>query len=115
MPKDEQEENIHHLAASYQEVILKSLFTQLHKVINKTGIQQVSIVGGVAANKRFRMLARLLQTEKQIDILFPPMEYCTDNAAMIATTGYEKLKKGLSSPLNLNVNPNLALNDEVLV
>ena len=44
-------------------------------------------------------------------IFFPPMEYCTDNAAMIAMAGYEKLKMGISSNLNIKANPNLALDD----
>ena len=49
-----------------------------------------------------------------IDIVFPPMEYCTDNAAMIAMAGYEKLKNGIYSPLTLKANPNLALNDRAI-
>ena len=112
MSQNEQKENVHHLAASYQEIILKSLFAQLNHVIEKTGVEQVSVVGGVAANKRFRSMAESLNNDTAtIDIVFPPMEYCTDNAAMIAMAGYEKLKNGVYSPLTLKANPNLALND----
>ena len=112
MSKREQKENVHHMAASYQEIILKSLFAQLNNVIEKTGVDQVSVVGGVAANTRFRSMAESLNNDTStIDILFPPMEYCTDNAAMIAMAGYEKLKNGIYSPLTLKANPNLALND----
>ena len=112
MSKNEQKENVHHMAASYQEIILKSLFAQLNNVIEKTGVDQVSVVGGVAANTRFRSMAESLNNDTStIDILFPPMEYCTDNAAMIAMAGYEKLKNGIYSPLTLKANPNLALND----
>ena len=114
MTKIEQKENIHHLAASYQEVILKCLLIHLQCVIEKTGIELVSVVGGVAANKRFREMANLLTMDSQRDIFFPPMEYCTDNAAMIAMAGYEKLKVGTHSPLTLNANPNLALNEGVI-
>ena len=113
--KNEQKENVHHLAASYQEIILKSLCVQLNRVIEKTGVEQVSVVGGVAANKRFRLMAESLNNDTStIDIVFPPMEYCTDNAAMIAMAGYEKLKNGIYSPLTLKANPNLALNDETI-
>jgi N6-L-threonylcarbamoyladenine synthase len=115
MNPTEQHQNIHNLAASYQEAILNSLFTQLIRVINKTEIKHVSIVGGVAANKRFRILAQSLKIESQLHIFFPPIEYCTDNAAMIAIAGYEKLKQGLTSSLELKANPNLALNDMALV
>ena len=113
LSNEENEANISNLAASYQETILISLFTQLIRVVNKTDIKRVSIVGGVAANKRFRTLAQSLELKNKLKIFFPPMEYCTDNAAMIATAGYEKLKKGLTSSLTLKANPSLALNDSV--
>jgi len=99
------------IAASYQEAILNTLFRQLNNVISITGIKQISIVGGVAANKRFREKANILKEEYNMEIYFPTAEYCTDNAAMIAVAGYEKLKKGIYSPLSLKANPNLALND----
>ncbi len=112
MSQNEQKKNVHHLAASFQEIILRSLCAQLHHVIEKTGVEQVSVVGGVAANKRFRSMTESLNNDTStIDIVFPPMEYCTDNAAMIAMAGYEKLKNGINSPLTLQANPNLALND----
>ena len=107
----EMEANISNLAASYQEAILNSLLKRLNDVIDITGIERISIVGGVAANKRFRELADILKNNTRIEIYFPPVEYCTDNAAMIAMAGYEKLKNGIHSSLSLKANPNLALND----
>ena len=46
---------------------------------------------------------------------FPPLEYCTDNAAMIAMAGYQQLKSGYKSPLNLEAKPNLALDELITV
>ena len=114
LSNEENEANISNLAASYQEAILKSLFKRLNQVIELTGIDRVSIVGGVAANKRFRELAHTLENDIMIEIYFPTAEYCTDNAAMIAMAGYEKLKDGIHSSLSLKANPNLALNDGVM-
>ena len=114
LSETEKVSNISNLAASYQDTILKSLFTQLYHVLDVTGIKHVSIVGGVAANKRFRELAEALKNDTMIQIYFPTAEYCTDNAAMIAMAGYEKLKDGIHSSLSLKVNPNLALNDGVM-
>jgi len=114
LSNEENEANISNLAASYQEAILKSLFKRLNHVIEITGIDRVSIVGGVAANKRFRELADTLKNDTMIEIYFPTAEYCTDNAAMIAMAGYEKLKDGIHSSLSLKANPNLALNDGVM-
>ena len=111
LSKDEIKTNKRDIAASYQEAIIKSLLQQLTKVISITGIKQISIVGGVAANKRFRKLSEQLKDDLITEIYFPKSEYCTDNAAMIAIAGYEKLKKGMYSPLSLKANPNLPLND----
>jgi len=111
MSEKDIEENKSNIAASYQETIIKSLLQQLSKVISLTGIKQISIVGGVAANKRFRKLSEQLKDELITEIYFPTLEYCTDNAAMIAMAGYEKLQKGICSPLSLKANPNLPLND----
>ncbi|MBC8256325.1 MAG: tRNA (adenosine(37)-N6)-threonylcarbamoyltransferase complex transferase subunit TsaD [Candidatus Marinimicrobia bacterium] len=111
LSQDEIESHKKDIAASYQEAILNTLFRQLDNVITLTEITQISIVGGVAANKRFREKADLLKDNSNIHIYFPTAEYCTDNAAMIAVAGYEKLKERVYSPLTLKVNPNLALND----
>ena len=97
------------LAAGYQETILNTLLNQLNQVVELTGIKQVSAAGGVAANKRFRKLAAALKNESDIAIYFPSIEYCTDNAAMIAMAGYQKLKDGIHSNLSLSANPSLAL------
>jgi N6-L-threonylcarbamoyladenine synthase len=111
MTNNDIEDNKSSIAASYQEAIIKSLLQRLTKVISLTGIKQISIVGGVAANKRFRKLSEKLKDDLITEIYFPTSEYCTDNAAMIALAGYEKLKKGIYSPLSLKANPNLPLND----
>ena len=109
----EREKNLANIAASYQEVIIDSLLDRLIKVIHQTNILNVSITGGVAANKRFREKAGILSSNYNVKIDFPPLEYCTDNAAMIAIAGYQWLKAGYSSSLNLDAKPNLALDGDI--
>ena len=87
---------------------------RLKRVIDQTGIVNVAITGGVAANKRFREKAEILSRNCNIQLYFPLPEYCTDNAAMIAMAGYQYLKAGNKSPLNLEAKPNLALNEAIL-
>ena len=111
IPKENLSVNIPNLAASYQEVIVDTLLNKLNKVINKTGIYNVSITGGVAANKRFRSKANLLADQKKIKLYFPETKYCTDNAAMIAIAGYQYLKEGKKSSLSLEANPSLSLDE----
>ena len=48
-----------------------------------------------------------------VDLYFPPIEYCTDNAAMIAIAGYQHLEEGYQSSLNLEAIPNLQLDENL--
>ena len=114
MSNHELEQNLANIAASYQEVIIDSLLDRLKKVIDQTGISRVSITGGVAANKRFREKADVLTCDFKTYLYFPSIEYCTDNAAMIAMVGYQHLKADYHSPLDLEANPNLALNENII-
>ena len=100
------------IAASYQDAIINSLIVNLEKVILLTSISRISIVGGVAANQRFRDIANTLSIKNNLEIYFPSLEFCTDNAAMIAISGYEKLKNNIFSSLILKANPSLSLDDK---
>ena len=101
--------NLHHIASSYQEVIIDTLLDRLNKVIKLTGLPDVSITGGVAANKRFRHKVLMLEKKNNFKCYFPDIKYCTDNAAMIAKIGFHKLSLGLHSELSLQAMPNLRL------
>lgn len=104
-----------HLCASYQEVIIDTLIDKVKKSIAATGIMSIAIAGGVAANSRFREKMNIMAKDNGIKTFFPKMEYCTDNAAMIAIAGYERLRNGETSALDLKPVPNLSLDDTVYV
>lgn len=114
LDKDYFEENKAHIAAGYQDAIINTLLNRLEMVIEKTGLDYISITGGVAANKAFRQKADILAEERNLHFYFPPIKYCTDNAAMIAIAGYHYIKAGTFSNLELQANPNLALNDTLM-
>ncbi len=109
MTDDELLQNRSDIAASYQEAIIDTLLEKLKKVYQKTNINKVSVAGGVAANTRFREKASELSDKMGLHIHFPKMEFCTDNAAMIAMAGYVRLKSGEQSSLDLPAVPNLTL------
>jgi N6-L-threonylcarbamoyladenine synthase len=83
-------ENIDDICASIQYTILEILMDKLKKVAKETGITQIAIGGGVAANSGIRQ--RLADAEKELgwNTYIPKFEYCTDNAAMIGIVGYLK-------------------------
>lgn len=88
--KDENfiKENLNDICASVQKTIVDILLIELKKAIKETGIKEIAIAGGVSANSELRK--RLSSFSKDYNIYIPKFEYCTDNAAMIAITGYYK-------------------------
>ena len=70
------------------------------------------VAGGVAANKKIRSMLIDLCKEENYESIFPPLELCGDNAAMIALVGLEKFKKKLFNELDFKVNPRWQLDDK---
>lgn len=89
--------NRNDLAASLQKTIIHILMNKLRRASKKTGIDQIALAGGVSANSGLRK-AMTMESEKQgWNIYIPPISFTTDNAAMIAITGYFRyLKKEFS-------------------
>ena len=85
------------IAASFQKTAIETLLRPLLNAAADTGLTTIVAGGGVAANSYLR--SRLAE-EKNLRCVFPPLDLCGDNAAMIAGIGYHYLKRGESSPLN---------------
>lgn len=83
-------ENLHDICASYQAHLIKYLLKNVLAVSKETNIKQIAIAGGVSANSGLRTELDLLGKKHQWQTYIPKFEYCTDNAAMIAITGYYK-------------------------
>ncbi len=95
------------VAASYQEAIIDVLSIKLSKAMDYYKITTCVIAGGVAANKNLRTRIHTLLPEKKV--IFPELDLCTDNAAMVAYLGELKLKNGEQSKINFGVKPNLKM------
>ena len=94
--------NKENLATSFQTVAIESLVNKTKKAIEDKKIQYVIVAGGVAANQGLRKSMEALAEEMKIEISFPPMKYCTDNATMIAAAGYFAYLNGRTADLTLN-------------
>lgn len=88
------EENLADICASYQKHIIDYLFIKLEELVKKEGISDVAIGGGVSANSELRKRLQSVGEQKGWRTFIPEFQYCTDNAAMIAITGYYKYLKG---------------------
>ena len=83
----EQEMPVKDICASFQECVSSTLVHKLKKAIENSGYKQVVIAGGVAANSEIRKKIFALENEGY-RVFAPPMKYCTDNAAMVASCAY---------------------------
>jgi N6-L-threonylcarbamoyladenine synthase len=83
-------ENLPDICASIQNRIVSILLNKLKKAAKETGITDLCLAGGVSANSGLRKAFTAMGQQMQWRTFIPAFEYCTDNAAMIAITGYYK-------------------------
>jgi len=88
------EKNKHDLCASIQQTIVEILLNKMKKASKQTGIREIAIAGGVSANSGLRKQFMEQRGMLGWNVYIPKFEYCTDNAAMIAITGYYKFLNG---------------------
>ncbi len=86
--------NLNNICASLQYTIIEILMNKLNKAVKDTGIKEVAVAGGVSANSGLRSALLEYGKAKGVNIHIPKFAYTTDNAAMIAITGYYKYLKG---------------------
>jgi N6-L-threonylcarbamoyladenine synthase len=84
------DENLNDLCASIQHTIVEILMDKLKNAVKQTGIKHIAIAGGVSANSEIRNRLQLAEKHYRWTTYIPKFEYTTDNAAMIAITGYLK-------------------------
>jgi tRNA N6-adenosine threonylcarbamoyltransferase len=94
------EQNITDICASIQQRIVSVLLNKLKKAAQQTGINDICIAGGVSANSGLRKAFEETGKQLQWKTFIPKFEYCTDNAAMIAITGYYKYLNNDFAPLS---------------
>ena len=92
--------NLSDICASVQGRIISILLNKLRRAARETGVTDLCIAGGVSANSGLRKALQELGSKEGWNIFIPAFEYCTDNAAMIAITGYYKYLAGEFSPLS---------------
>ncbi|MGA6828925.1 tRNA (adenosine(37)-N6)-threonylcarbamoyltransferase complex transferase subunit TsaD [Nitrospira sp. NS4] len=97
------------LAAGYQEAIVRVLVDRAFVAVRSCGTTALAVVGGVSANSRLRALLTERAGLEGVRLALPPMAYCTDNAAMIASAGRQMLLSGQEISRDIDIFPTLRL------
>ncbi len=95
------------IAAAFQDAVVDVLVEKSFLAARKRKTRHFLLAGGVAANTELRRRLRRKMQEEGVEVICPPVELCTDNAAMIASAGYFYLRQGRTASWDLNAVPDL--------
>lgn len=93
------------IAAAFQTVMVDVLAGKSLQALEQTGSKRLVVAGGVGANRQLR--ARLMEETARLaaQVYFPPLDLCTDNGAMIAYAGAQRMLHGVTGPASFSVKP----------
>lgn len=99
------------IALAFERAVVETLVIKCRRALEQTGFKQLVIAGGVSANQQLRL--QLQKALKKIDssVFYARPEYCTDNGAMIAYAGCQRLLAGESSGMGVSVKPRWPLSE----
>ena len=99
------------VAYAFVDAIVDTFVIKCKRAIDETGIKQLVVAGGVSANKQLQKALVNMFDEVGGQVFFPRDEYCTDNGAMVAYSGYLRIKKGQCDTLSFIAKPRWPLED----
>ena len=105
----ERQERLPDICASFQKAACQALIQKTIKAARTYQYRQIAVAGGVAANSYLRKKMKQEAAKYHIKVYFPQMQYCMDNAAMIARAGWQRLQSGYHSGLKLNAFASMSL------
>jgi len=99
------------IARAFQDAVVDTLVIKCRRALRETGWKTLVVAGGVGANLALRAQLTQMLEKEQGKVYFPRMEFCTDNGAMIAYVGCQRLLAGESTDLAIDVFPRWPLSD----
>lgn len=106
---DQTEATKANIARAFQDAVIDTLVIKARRAIEQTGLKRLVVVGGVGANTLLRQKLREFMQEQDGEVFFPRPEFCTDNAAMIAYAGAQRLLVGQQDTPDTKVQPRWSL------
>ncbi len=93
------------IAAAFQEAVADTLSIKCKRALLQTGLKKLVVAGGVSANKQIRAALTQMIKKEDAEIYFPRPDFCTDNGAMIAYAGCQRLLAGQHQSLEISARP----------
>ncbi|MGR5065343.1 tRNA (adenosine(37)-N6)-threonylcarbamoyltransferase complex transferase subunit TsaD [Photobacterium sp. DNB22_13_2] len=93
------------IAYAFQEAVVDTLAIKCKRALKQTGFKRLVIAGGVSANKHLREQLEVMMTKMGGEVFYPRTEFCTDNGAMIAFAGMQRLKNQETMDLGVKAFP----------
>ncbi len=97
------------IARGFEDAVVSTLAIKCRRALKQTGLERLIIAGGVSANLNLRQVLESTMSEVGGRLYYAQPEYCTDNGAMIAYAGCQRLLAGQRSELNVDVRPRWSL------
>ncbi len=104
------EQTVADIAIAFQEAAVDTLTIKSKRALIETGAKRLVVAGGVGANKRLREMLQVMTQKQQAKVYFPRIEFCTDNGAMIAFAGAQRMHQA-NPDLSFQVKPRWSLED----
>lgn len=99
------------IAATFQDAVADTLRIKCKRALQQTGLKRLVVAGGVSANLHIRATLTEMADDENAKIYFPRPEFCTDNGAMIAYAGCQRLLAGQHQDLEISARPRWPVND----
>ncbi|RMF56358.1 MAG: tRNA (adenosine(37)-N6)-threonylcarbamoyltransferase complex transferase subunit TsaD [Calditrichaeota bacterium] len=113
LSEEERKAHLADICAAFQQAAITALVSKTLRAAKTYQLTDIAVAGGVAANSLLRKMLTEEAQNQHCRVFFPSIQYCTDNAAMIARAGLERLKAGYSSNFSLNAYPSIQLGEEI--
>jgi N6-L-threonylcarbamoyladenine synthase len=87
------------IARAFEEAVVDTLVIKCRRAMDETGLERLVVSGGVGANRRLRRAMAALAADRAASVHYPRIEFCTDNGAMVAYAGCQRLLAGVNEPM----------------
>ncbi len=93
------------VALAFQQAVVDTLTIKCRRALEQTGLDTLVIAGGVSANEALRESLHVMADKMSVELFYARTDLCTDNGAMIAYAGCQRLKKGYTEGLEIIARP----------